>query len=366
MKGKKKEQQDRKTQEDQEEPLEERESNFSGQNENTLEGKKTATLEGPKKTLEEPEEKSLEGTAEPDEEKVLDEGTLLVERPPIEWSEPKRERKIMTNTLLLNRKQRKEKRRHKDHLCSPEAHLGNCHLPSKEKEKEGEGVKKIGERHRCPSCGEAFRKLPTMLLHVREDHADEEGVQVKEEDNTEVKEQDEAEKMLCESEKVEKEGPAKEVGENLETTVHEDVIEEMPKEEEKAEEVIKSPTKEVKSPESPIKEVESPESPMQEVDQKMAEDMDDIINMCKEIDAKKEAEKELEKLGKVEIAKTEEEELGGGDLSQEEDEDDRTSQCKHCGVDMVIESELKKHILLRYSNHQSLAKYQPQGWKMKK
>ena len=182
-----------------------------------------------------------------------------------------------------------------------------------------------------------------------------EGVQVKEEDNTEVKEQDEAEKMLCESEKVEKEGPVKEVGENLETTVHEDVIEEMPKEEEKAEEVIKSPTKEVKSPKSPIKEVESPESPMQEVDQKMAEDMDDIINMCKEIDAKKEAEKVLEKLEKVEIAKTEEEELDGGDLSQEEDEEDRSSQCKHCGVDMVIESELKKHVLLRFSNLANLS-----------
>lgn len=228
-----------------------------------------------------------------------------------------------------------------------------------DKEKEGEGVKKIGQRHRCPTCGEAFRKLPTMLLHVREDHADEEEVQVKEEDNTEVKEeQDEAEKMLCEPEKMEKEDPAKEVGENLETTVHEDVTaeekSETAKEVEipKAEEVIR----EAESPESPMKGAESPASPMKEADQKMAEDMDDIIKMCKEIDqhaAKKEAEKELEKLGEVEIAKAEEEELGGGDLSQEEDEDDRSSQCKHCGVDMVIESELKKHILLRFSNHKS-------------
>ena len=103
MKGKKKEQQDRRTQEDQEEPLEERESNFSGQNENTLmEGKKTATLEGPKKTLPEEQKVLGEGTAEPEEEKVL-------EKPPIEWTEPKRERKIMTNSLLLKRKQRKEK-----------------------------------------------------------------------------------------------------------------------------------------------------------------------------------------------------------------------------------------------------------------
>ena len=38
-------------------------------------------------------------------------------------------------------------------------------LPKKE-----EVVRKVGQRHRCPHCGEAFRKLPTMLLHVREDH----------------------------------------------------------------------------------------------------------------------------------------------------------------------------------------------------
>ena len=37
------------------------------------------------------------------------------------------------------------------------------------------------------------------------------------------------------------------------------------------------------------------------------------------------------------------------ELSQEEDEDDVSSQCKHCGVDMVIDTELKKHILLRYA-----------------
>ena len=52
--------------------------------------------------------------------------------------------------------------------------------PNTEK-KEVEGVKKIGQRHRCPTCGEAFRKLPTMLLHVREDHPDEEKAEVKEE-----------------------------------------------------------------------------------------------------------------------------------------------------------------------------------------
>ena len=68
-------------------------------------------------------------------------------------------------------------------------------------------------------------------------------------------------------------------------------------------------------------------------------------------DEVKEDEQELEKLGEVEIAKTEEEELGGGELSQEEDEDDRSGQCKRCGVDMVIESELKKHMLFRYSNY---------------
>ena len=211
---------------------------------------------------------------------------------------------------------------------------------NKENEGEVEWVKKVGQRHRCPTCGEAFRKLPTMLLHVREDHPEEEA-QAKE-DKTEVG--DEAEKMLCETEKMEKEVPAEEVGENLETTVHEEVAAE-----EKSEMKEEMPTKEAESPKSPTKEAESPESQMKEVDQKMAEDMDDIIKMCKEIDAKKEAEKELEKLGEVEIAKTEEEELGGGELSQEEDEDDRSSQCKHCGVDMVIESELKKHVLLRYS-----------------
>ena len=47
--------------------------------------------------------------------------------------------------------------------------------------------------------------------------------------------------------------------------------------------------------------------------------------------------------------KVEEELLG--DLSQEEDDDDLSSQCKHCGVDMFIESELKKHVLLRYIEH---------------
>lgn len=36
------------------------------------------------------------------------------------------------------------------------------------------------------------------------------------------------------------------------------------------------------------------------------------------------------------------------DLSQGEDEDEQSNQCKHCGVDMVIESELKKHVLLRH------------------
>ena len=266
------------------------------------------------------------------------------------------------------------------------------------KDKEKQGVKKIGQRHRCPTCGEAFRKLPTMLLHVREDHADEEKVQELE---------NETEKMLFEPEKLE-EDPAKdaEVGENLETTVDEDleaedeksedanemmskeeempkmpkIVKEIPVEEEEVDEIT---TKD--SPESPMKEVEA--SPMKEGDEKMAEDMDDIIKMCKQIDhhdAKDEAEeeevpkkKEEEELVGGELSQEElgvgelsQEELGVGELSQEEDDDDRSSQCKHCGVDMVIESELKKHVLLRYSNLPSLNSWQkpacPRAGKSKK
>ena len=134
----------------------------------------------------------------------------------------------------------------------------------------------------------------------------------------------------------------------------------------------------------------------EEADQKMAEDMDDIIKLCNEInehDAKGErvAQQVVEKgLDDTEIRnlekgsehdkkeedspnptkderyydeeednpnhmkeeenKREVEDPGLIDeLSQEEDEDDVSSKCKHCGVDMVIETELKKHILLRYA-----------------
>ena len=194
-----------------------------------------------------------------------------------------------------------------------------------------EGVKKIGQRHRCPHCGEAFRKLPTMLLHVREDHDDEPKVEENKTEDKEQKHENETEKMLCETENLEEEVLAKdeEVVESMETTVQE---EEVPVEEEK------------------VKEVE--DLTKKEVNEKMSDDMDDILKMCKEIDGKTEKEPPLveEKVPE----KVEEELLG--DLSQEEDEDDLSSQCKHCGVDMFIESELKKHVLLRYiqhSNHNS-------------
>ena len=143
-------------------------------------------------------------------------------------------------------------------------------------------------------------------------------------------------------------------------------------------------------------------------DQKMAEDMDDIIKLCNEInehdnakgkivahqvvekgmddtdtrnpekegeyddkeedgpnstkeeryDEKEEdnpnlmKEKESKREEKVVPAGAMEEDSGLIDeLSQEEDEEDLSSQCKHCGVDMVIDTELKKHILLRFASY---------------
>ena len=194
---------------------------------------------------------------------------------------------------------------------APTATWRICGGKAKYGEKEAEGLKMFGQRHRCPICGEAFRKLSTMLLHVREDHPDED-----KEDKTEVKEQDEVENMLCESDMVEKEDQAdKEAEENLETTVDGAVAAaeeetEISKEDEllmvelEAEESSESPVKDAESSESPMKEEESPKSPIVEADRKMAEDMDNIIKICKEIDehaARKEAEKELKSLARLKL-----------------------------------------------------------------
>ena len=190
-----------------------------------------------------------------------------------------------------------------------------------------EGVKKIGQRHRCPHCGEAFRKLPTMLLHVREDHDDEPKVEENKTEDKEQKHENETEKMLCETENLEEEVLAKdeEVVESVETTVQE---EEVPVEEEK------------------VKEVE--DLTKKKVNEKMSDDMDDILKMCKEIDGKTEKEPPLveEKVPE----KVEEELLG--DLSQENKEEEakvgftqhlehvgphrkRNYKCKLCGNNFV-------------------------------
>ena len=345
--------------------------------------------------------------------------------------------------------------------------------------KKEEVVRKFGQRHRCLHCGEAFRKLPTMLLHVREDHPEENTL----EDNVEEdkpnkiikivdtrvegnKEEDVAEKMLGETEKVEEEKAEKD---RLETTIHEDlgledgcikeIEENISREGESPEDTPEykgnsnkckeneedglsddkiSPNKEDMSMEVEIAQIEDQikeEIPKdeeileekdkvalgdgleaktndtegstlkEEADQRMAEDMDDIIKLCNEINeydaqgrvAHQVVEKGLDDteetkpetrgehddkeedgptstkegqydekqednpylMKEVEENKREDEVFPGvmeedpagaiDDLSQEEDEEDVSSQCKHCGVDMVIDTELKKHIILRYA-----------------
>ena len=374
-------------------------------------------------------------------------------------------------------------------------------VKEKSPSKKEEVVRKVGQRHRCPHCGEAFRKLPTMLLHVREDHPEEETLEDNVEEDKpnkiikivdtrveESKEEDVAEKMLGEAEKVEEE---KAEQDRLETTMHEDlglegecikeieeniyqegevpkITEEVKEEEPALDSKTANSTAEIAQQAILAKEEETPEnkgksnkckeneegglsddkiSPnnndmsmeveiaqiedqtkeemtkdeeirkgkdtvaigdeleaksketegptlKEEADQRMAEDMDDIIKLCNEInehDAKGErvAQQVVEK-GVDDIETTNPEKGGEYDdkeedspnptkderyydeeednpnhmkeeenkrevedpglideLSQEEDEDDVSSQCKHCGVDMVIETELKKHILLR-------------------
>ena len=191
-------------------------------------------------------------------------------------------------------------------------------------EDSGEVVVRPARRkgNECSHCGETYRKLPTLLLHIREDHPDLEkgtGVEKKEVEKTE-----EAKVEKTESSVVKKDDSDFEKKEETELN--------------------KKETSEVEKKES---EVDKNESDVEQNEEPEVERDEDSRSQETGIP--------LELLQAVEstmIIETKSEETKVND--KEEDEDDEEEEqlpealCPHCGVDMVIPAELRKHIGLRH------------------
>ena len=189
-------------------------------------------------------------------------------------------------------------------------HMRSSHFRS-DQEQDGvneEGVEVQVKRrtvHECAKCGETYRKLPTLMLHMREDHTDTE-------EHTGVEEQqvmEQVQKVDVQMNEIEKEM----VGQKM---VSEDELKDARNKEEQEADQHKSPESAV------VVELLMNDK----VEKSITAADDDMIQKLKQ-----------------EVG----EEYCEDDEEDDEDEliEDVSSQC---GLDMVLPTELKNHVVLRH------------------